>query len=159
MATSELLKVAYASAPTDSLILRSFRIHGDGIAPLNLVHDFVEQTLGGVLHEPCQLSYKLPAKDASGQQKINFAIGMVDSRAQKIIQAAIAADTVVYLTYTEYLEADKSLPARTPITMTIVGGECSALSVQIEAQYFDMLNFAWPRERYTVEKAPGVKYL
>jgi len=41
----------------------------------------------------------------------------------------------------------------------VVGGECSALSVQVEAQYFDMLNFAWPRERYTVDKAPGTKYL
>ena len=159
MATSELLKVAYASAPADALILRSFRIHGDGTTPLNLVHDFVEHTLGGVLHEPCQISYKLPDKDASGQQKINFAIALVDSRAQKIIQTAIEADSVVYLTYTEYLEADKATPARTPITMVIVGGECSALSVQVEAQYFDMLNFAWPRERYTVDKAPGTKYL
>ena len=66
---------------------------------------------------------------------------------------------MVYLTYTEYLEADKATPARTPITMVIVGGECSALSVQVEAQYFDMLNFAWPRERYTADKAPGTKHL
>lgn len=159
MALSEIIKVAYTSAPVNSLILRSFQVHGDGIETISLVHDYFEQTLGGVLHEPCQLSYRLPAKDTTGNQKLNFAFGLVDARAQKAIRAAIEANTVVYLTYREFMEDDKVNPARTPIVMTIVGGECEPLSVQVEAQYFDMLNFSWPRERYTADKAPGTKYL
>lgn len=159
MALSQILKVAYSSAPTTSLVLRSFTIHGDGITTLRLVHDFSEHVLGGHLHESCQLSYKLPAKDATGNQKLNFAIGLVDARAHRLIKSAIEADTIVYLTYQEFMEDSKDVPARTPLTMVIVGGECSTLSVQVEAQYFDMLNFSWPRERYTADKAPGTKYL
>ena len=82
----------------------------------------------------------------------------VDEITSKLDEAATALNKITLLE-TNTVSQDKATPARTPITMVIVGGECSALSVQVEAQYFDMLNFAWPRERYTVDKAPGTKYL
>lgn len=158
MAQSEALKVAYSSDPTKKII-RSFIMHGEGFESVRLVHAYEEIALSGQLHEPCQISFKLPAKDATGNQKLNFAVGLVDARAQKAVSAAIAADKTIYLTYSEYLETDLSAPAAKPFTMVVVGGELSSLQVQIESQYFDMLNFMWPRERYTLEKAPGTKYI
>lgn len=160
MAISQMLQRVYASAPVDALLIQSLRIYGVGFESLNLVHGYSETVLQGVAHEPCQITFSLPEKSTTGNQKLKFAIGLVDSRAQRIAESAIESNSIVYLTYTEYLASNMNAPARPPITMVVVGGDFpNNATVQIEAQYFDMLNLAWPRERYTVDKAPGVKYI
>lgn len=162
MAISKLLQTVYASAPTDVVIIPTLEIQAPG-ETIRLVHAYEDQQLkvDGVMQtfESCSIQIALPAKDTSGNQTLTFGLGLVDGRAQRIIMDAIDTGQPSYLVYREYLSTDTSAPARTPIRMVISGGQFSGAMVQIEASYFDMLNTAWPRERYTVESAPGVKYL
>ena len=75
------------------------------------------------------------------------------------MDAALESNTPITLIYLEYLESDKSAPARQPYIMTISGIQLEGDEAQIEASYWDILNYAWPRQRYTEETAPGIKYL
>lgn len=159
MALSQLLEEVYNSAPTAERIYRTISLHGTGIDTINLVQDYVPQTLMGIVFEPCQMRVPPPPKAADGPQSLTLSIGLVDSRAQRIAVAAIESQQEVFLTYREFLKSDRQNPARTPLVMTVTGGTFEGDAVSIEAQYFDMLNLSWPRDRYTADKAPGVKYL
>lgn len=159
MATSAILQTVYASAPTDKVIFPTLEISSEGMESMRFVHGFEDMTLGGQLYEACQISIALPEKNTTGNQTLRFGVGLVDSRADKAVDAALENGRIVFLTYREFLNSDISAPARAPITMEVVGGEFSEGVLQVEASYFDMLNFAWPRQRYTAENAPGVKYL
>lgn len=161
MSVSDVLREVYASAPSGagSRIINTLHIHGEGFTSLYLAHSYVPEILMGIEFEPCQMTLSTPAKAADGQQSLRFAIGLIDSRAQRIATQAVESGRMVHVTHRQFLAANRNSPARTPLTMVVTGGEFSGTTVSIEAQYFDMLNFAWPRERYTIEKAPGVKYL
>lgn len=126
---------------------------------MRFVHGFEDMVLGGQLFEACQISIALPEKNTTGNQTLSFGVGLVDSRADKIVDAALENGSIVYLIYKEFLNSDLSAPARTPIRMEVVGGQFEEGGLQIEASYFDMLNFEWPRQRYTTTNAPGIKYL
>jgi hypothetical protein len=61
--------------------------------------------------------------------------------------------------YRLYLESDKTAPAALPFEMVLSGGGFDGIMVGIEASYYDLLNTAWPRDRYTAEFAPGLRYI
>jgi len=163
MAISTVLRTVYASAPTDTALVSTLSIELPG-EHVRLVEDFDEMVLGvdGVpqVFEPCALDIGLPAKDSSGNQSLQFALGILDDdRINDLVTSALEGGQPVYLTYREYLSTDTSAPAAAPIRMTVLGGEFEETSLGIEASYFDLLNTAWPRERYTLANAPGTKYL
>lgn len=163
MVISTSLRTVYASAPTDVVLISTLEIELPG-ENIRLVSDYAEMLLGvdGVmqLFEPCALDISLPAKDNSGNQSLQFAIGIVDDdRINALVESALNAGVEIYLTYREYLSTDTSAPASSPIRMTVLGGEFNQDNFGIEASYFDLLNTSWPRERYTLLNAPGTKYL
>lgn len=159
MATSEILQTVYASAPSGKVILPTLEIESAGMQSMRFVHGYEDMALGGQLFEACQMSVSLPEKNTTGNQTLRFGVGLVDSRADKAVDAALENGAVVYLIYREFLSTDLSASASRPLRMEVVGGEFGEGALQVEASYFDMLNFAWPRDRYTAENAPGVKYL
>lgn len=158
-----ILKTVYASAPTDELILLTIEIALTGSTTLRFVQGFEDQILGvnGVMQKfiAASISIGLPNHDTSGQQTLRFAIGGVNSTIQRYIDTALEANKPITLTFREYLESDKSEPARQPYVMLVSGGQLEGDEAQFEASYYDLLNTAWPRERYTEETAPGIKYL
>lgn len=159
MAISEILQTVYASAPTDKVIFHTLEIESEGMQSIRLVHGYDDMVLGGQLFEACQMSIGLPEKNTAGNQTLRFGVGLVDSRALKAVRAAQETGAVVFLLYREFLNSDPSTPARKMLRMEVVGGEFGDGVLQVEASYFDMLNFAWPRDWYTAENAPGLKYL
>lgn len=158
-----ILKVIYASAPTDEVIIPSIEIQVPGIESIRICHGFEDQQLGvdGVFYtfEAGALSVALPAQNTTGQQTLTFGVSNVNSVAQRYVDQALEADEHVFLIYREYLESDKSAPARPPYRMVVNGGQFEGSEAQFEASYYDLLNTAWPRERYTAQNAPGIKYL
>lgn len=162
MTISTVLKVIYASAPTDVVILPTLEIR-IGSQVIRLVNAYEGMQLGvdGVMQEfePTAMDVALPVKDTSGNQSLTFAIEAVDGRPYKYVCQGLADGVAAKLIYREYLSTDLSTPAKAPIEMTILGGEFEGVQVQIRAAYYDMLNLAWPRERYTSAKAPGIKYM
>jgi len=158
-----LLSVVYASAPTDEVIIPTLEIQVSGRPPVRLCADFQDHDLGvdGIYYtfQACSLSIALPARNTSGQQNLSFALGSVDGQIDEYVDAALESGERVPLIYREYLASDKSAPARRPYTMVVAGGQFEGAEVQIDASFYDLLNAAWPRQRYTVHNAPGLKYL
>ena len=105
------------------------------------------------------IAVELPDRGTSGGQKLKFAIDNVTGEAQQKIDAALEAEQRIILTYRCYLASDKSEPAEAPYRMTVLEGEINGPSVQVEAGYYDLINSAFPRDRYDTEFAPGLKYL
>ena len=158
-----ILKTVYASAPEDELILITLELHLSPEHVLRVVQGFENQMLAvdGVYHEftAAAISVALPSSNTRGQQTLRFSIGGVNHLAQKYIDEALEHSTPITLIYREYLESDKSVPARQPYVMNLSGLQLEGDGAQIEASYWDILNYAWPRQRYTEETAPGIKYL
>ncbi|WP_217476620.1 DUF1833 family protein [Stutzerimonas stutzeri] len=105
------------------------------------------------------IAVELPDRGTSGGQTLTFAIDNVTGEAQQNIDAALEAEERMILTYRCYLASDKSAPAEAPYRMTVLDGEINGSTVQVEAGYYDLINSAWPRDLYTTEFAPGLKYL
>lgn len=158
-----ILSVVYASAPTDEVIIGSLEILVPGLEPLRVAADFEDHLLGvgGVmqLFEQGPLSIALPARDTKGNQTLRFGVSGVSGRAQRYVDAALESGEPATMIYREYLASDPTTPARRPITLTIVGGSFEGPDAVFEGAYYDLLNSAWPRERYTSETAPGIRYL
>ena len=157
------LSVVYASAPTNERIIPAIRIQLVGHDPIYICADYEDHVMGVdgnmVTFQRASLSVALPAKNTTGQQTLVFGIPDTEGDVQRYVDDALEAGQPVELTYYEYLESDLSAPAKRPRTMTIVGGDFQDAQVQLQASYYDMLNASWPRERYTAETAPGIKYL
>ena len=105
------------------------------------------------------IAVSLPARTNSGAQNLNFAIDNVTGEAQAKIDAALEAGQQVSLIFRTYLASDLTAPAEAPYRMKVLGGTISGSQVQIQAGYFDLINVAWPRDLYTTQFAPGLKYL
>lgn len=162
MAISTALKLLYAGDDVTMVRITTLDIELPGGHHVRLAHSYEDHMLGvdGVpqMFEACGLEISLPERGPSGNQTLRFGLGVVDGRAHKLITEALESGLPSYVVYREYLSADTSAPAAAPKRMLIVGGDMNANALQIEASYFDLLNLAWPRERYTADKAPGVKY-
>jgi hypothetical protein len=105
------------------------------------------------------ISIALPKKSNQGSQTLNFAIDNVTGQAQRLIDTAMESESRITLTFRRYLDVDLTTPSEKPFYATVLGGNVTGTTVQIEAGFADILNFAWPRELYTSGFAPGLKYL
>jgi len=159
-----IIKTVYASAPSEYVILPTLEILVPGYDPIRVVAAFEDVTVTLENDEEVTFlqgpfEYKRPTKDTSGNQTLTFAIANVTGEAQKAVEFALEADAEVPVIYREYLSTDLSAPAINPIKMTMRGGGFEGMMVQIEAGYYDLLNAAWPRLRYTSDIAPELKYI
>ena len=158
-----ILKTVYSSAPDDELILITLELRLSSDHVLRVVQGFENQILAvdGVYHEftAAAISVALPSSNTSGQQSLRFSIGGINNIVQRYVDEALENRTTITLIYREYLESDKSAPARQPYVMIMSGIQLEGDEAQFEASYWDILNYAWPRQRYTEETAPGIKYL
>ena len=78
--------------------------------------------------------------------------------AQQRIDAALDYGALVYLTFRHYLASDKTAPASRPLKFVVRDGSMRGGTIQINAAFFDLINTAWPRNFYTLDFAPGLKY-
>lgn len=105
------------------------------------------------------IAVALPKKNNTGAQTLTFAIDNITGEAQQRIDEALDAEARVTLIYRAFLASDKSAPADTPYRMTVLSGDMQGSVIQIQAGFFDLLNTAWPRDKYTATFAPGLRYI
>lgn len=101
----------------------------------------------------------LPKKTSSGAQNLSFAIGNVTGEAQAKIDAALEAEKKVFLTFRTYLASDLTAPSDQVYRATVLNGKIKGSTVQVTAGFFDLINTSFPRDLYTVNFAPGIRYL
>lgn len=159
-----LIETVYASAPAQYVIIPTLEIKHADIDTIRICADYADHVCtleddSVVTFEQSAFDYQLPNKDTSGNQTLQFAIDNVMGVVQEAVDAILAGDGQSTLTYREYLNTDLSAPAAPPIVMTIIGVAMQGGVAQISAAYYDLLNTAWPRKRYTADFAPGIKYL
>jgi len=164
MTISTILKTVYASAPDDVLLHQTVDIELPGGEHIRLVTGYENLRLGvdgtPQLFEACAMDFSLPAQDDSGYQSLQFVLSVEDhERTEAAISTALEQGLPVYLTYREYISTDTSAPARAPMRVMVLGGDFEEGDLRIEGIYFDMLNMSRSRERYTLQNAPGVKWL
>lgn len=133
-------------------------------APLYLCSgfdDIVATTEGGVTAKFTATAFDaaLPKRDNSGNQSLSFAIDNVTGEAQQLIDQALDARAKISMVFRVFLSTDLSVPAEAPYRMTVLSGFMEGASVQLQAGYFDLINLAWPRRKYTLAFAPCLRYI
>lgn len=121
--------------------------------------ELTDETGRTALFTAVGISLALPKKSNTGTQSLTFSIGLVDGEAQRAIESALENGTACSLTYRVWTSNDFSTPAQAPYYMTVNGGSMEEDRLTIQAGFFDMINVAWPRDRYTTDFAPGLTYL
>lgn len=108
---------------------------------------------------PCGMDVALPARNDDGTQDLAFALSNVDGEASRLVREAIDAGRNMRLVYRAYTSNDLGAPAHAPYRFRIKSGTVTATQVSFMAGYFDLLDTAWPRNRYTLNRYPGLRYL
>ncbi len=161
---SQALATVYASAPTGAVLIPTLEVLIPGADPIRVCNGYENQTVtletsAVVTFEAGNLVMELPERNDTGKQTLKFGLWNVNGEAQEAVEQALESDSETLIVYREYDSRDLSAPASQPQTFTLVGGTFEQLDVQFEASYYDILNTAWPRERYNSLNAPGIRYL
>ena len=154
-----ILEQVYASAGPDVIIITLELSCAAWAAPIRICSGFEDQTLGGELFSAAGIDVALPRKTNTGGQSLTFAIDNVLGTAQQLIDQALEAGADVTLTYRTFLASDKTAPAEAPYVFSVKGGRMRGSTLQVSAAFFDAINTRFPRDLYTTEFAPGIKYL
>lgn len=104
------------------------------------------------------MAIALPKKNTQGGQTLTFAIDNVTGEAQQLIDQSMEAGAQVDMKYRVYPASDLSAPAEGPLVFKVKDGKMQNTAVEINAGFFDLINTSWPRDLYTAEFAPGLKY-
>lgn len=161
---SQALATVYASAPTGAVLIPTLEVLIPGGDPIRVCNGYENQTVTletseVVTFEPGNLVIELPERNDTGKQTLKFGLWNATGEAQEAVALALESDDETTIIYREFDSRDLSAPASQPQTFTLVGGTFEGIDVQFEASYYDILNTAWPRERYTNLNAPGIRYL
>jgi hypothetical protein len=105
------------------------------------------------------LDVSLPKKNNDGGQSLGVAIDNVTGEAQAKIDLAKETGARIMMIYRTFLESDTSHPAEPPMRMTALSASMEGATVRTIGGYYDLINSAWPRFRYTAGWAPGIKYI
>ena len=174
-ALSEAIKEAYASAPSDAVILHTLELRhpafkdddGSEIA-VRLVRDFndliarLEPTAplnGGDIVTFIAMAFdlELPPVDTSPVPEITVSIDNVSTELMKHLDAAVETGEKITITYRPYLTSDLETPQMDPpITLTLVEISVDMLKITGKAQMLDVGNKAFPGEFYTAKRFPGL---
>jgi len=101
----------------------------------------------------------LAAKNNKGNQTLAFAVDNTTGEASRLIDQAIEANARVTAIYRTYLSGNLTAPAEKPYVLTLLSGSIQGQEAQLQTGYFNMIGVAWPRQLYTVNFAPALRYL
>lgn len=156
-----ILNRLYASSGPE-VIIETLQINiGDEVHYLcNGYEDITATTENGdtVEFKACAMDVALPARNDDGTQDLKFALCNVDGKVSTAIRNAINNLNSASLTYRSFISTDLAAPAAVPYTLAIKSGYWTATEAQITAGYMNVLDTAWPRNRYTLNNFPGLRY-
>lgn len=133
----------------------------DALLLCNQFFDFTATTEDGrtLTFQAVAFDASFPRRDSSGTQSLGIAIDNVTGEAQRRVDLANEAKAPIFITLRTFLESNPSEPSEPPFYFEALSASMEGPTVQFTAGYFDWLNTAWPRFRYTDKFSPGVKYI
>ena len=104
------------------------------------------------------IAVSLPERSADGNQEIGFAINNVLGHAYRNIEAARNAGGQIHIVHRDYLYPEMGAP-QTVHRAVITNAELNETSLQVQAGYFDLINWLFCRDTYNLTFAPGLAYI
>lgn len=172
---SEALKEAYASAPSDVILLHTLElrhpsfVNEDGRpTAIRVVRDNVNHicTLedsapfdAGKEVEFIAMGFdlELPPVEAIPVPEITLTLDNVSTEIIQYLDRAIETQDMIEMTYRPYLSNDLSCPQMNPpITLVITEITADISKISATARMMDIGNKSFPAENYTVKKYPGL---
>lgn len=172
---SEALKEAYASAPSDALILHtlefrhpSFVDEGGSPTSIFVVRDNVDLDATIELDDDLYpgvtvrfigyaFDFQLPEVSESAAPELTITIDNVNRLIDENLERAILSPSKIEVIYRPYLASDLSAPQMNPpLRMTIMSVETGDLTVTARAGFGDIANKIFPSLEYTPSEFPGL---
>lgn len=155
----------YCSGNSEQVLLQTLEITADAWTdPILLCQGFDDQLC--VTEDSRVLTFlasgldvALPKSEGSARQELQFGLDNVSRAAQSLLTQAIDLQSEVTLTRRAYLWPNLSAPAEPPTVMTVIGATFDASAAQVKAGLLDLLNTRWPRLLYTLDLAPGIRFI
>lgn len=166
----DAIKEAYASAPSDEVILFTIELrHPNFTEPLRVVRDFKNLTAyleadapEDAGQEVMFLAYPFdiqpPDTDEYGKPELTITIDNVGREVMTYIEEAVKSQDVIDVTYRLYLASDLSGPQNNPpMTMQCTSITATPKSITMVASFPDLSSKAFPKFKYTLEQFPSLQ--
>lgn len=101
----------------------------------------------------------LASKNNKGNQTLAFAVDNTTGEVTQRVDQAIDGNARVTAIYRTYLSGNLTAPAERPYTLSLLSGTIQGVEAQLQTGYFNMIGVAWPREPYTVNEYPALRYV
>lgn len=167
---SEALKEAYASAPTNVVVVNTLEIrHPAFTTPIRVVADYQPVTVrleANAPENPGELvefqafafEISLPELTERGVPELGIKIDNVSREIIQNIELAMPLPDQLTVTYRAYLSTDLTVGPHNspPLTLTIISIEADAMSITARASISDFVNKKFPNQEYDETKFPGL---
>lgn len=132
-------------------------IENEEIGELNFILAYEDKKIDNVLYHASAFTVQLPERSDSGFTDLAFSICGVSGQCYSYVRSALMSHTTTYLTLKQWHSETGELMYQQRLTVT--GGQITRESANFTASFCDMLNTEFPKLRYTVNNAPGLKYV
>lgn len=163
------LKEAYASVPSDEVILHTLEIrHPNFTTPLRVVKDWQDLTAKLEVDAPVNageyvtflgLAFEFvpPSSTTQASPEVQITLDNVSREIGLALESAIESMQKISLTYRPYLLSDLSMPQMSPpLNMTVMSGSINMLRATLRAGFSDFANMRFPSQVYTAARFPGL---
>lgn len=157
----DAIKEAYASAPSNKVILHTLEINQDGVQdPFYIVQSRTSFTAfdeNGVerTFNPVGFQFSLPPSNEEGFQSLTISIDNIDRRVTDFIEIAKSEVVPIVVTYRPYLSDDTSGPQmRPPLVLYLTDVQINSFQVTAKATFMDIVNKKFPSELYNRARFP-----
>lgn len=132
-------------------------VENEEIGELNFILAYEDKKIDDVLYHASAFTVQLPERSDSGFTDLAFSICGVSGQCYSYVRSALMSHTTTYLTLKQWHSETGELMYQQRLTVT--GGQITRESANFTASFCDMLNTEFPKLRYTVNNAPGLKYV
>jgi hypothetical protein len=163
------IKEAYASAPTDEVILHTLELyHPAFAAPIRVVRDHVDFTATLEATAPRNAGQSVtfvafafdivpPEVTDGALPQCTIEIDNVSRDVLANIELAMGSTELVTAIYRAYLDTDTTGPQNDPpMTLTLTSISASLFRIKATAGFPDLANRRFPRMEYTATRFPGL---
>lgn len=177
----EALQEAYASAPTDEVILSTLEIrhpsftdgairvvmdHGDMFTIesvdtwghyMKLENTAPVQAGQTVFFQACMFKITLPEQRDGALPSVNIELDNVTREMMQYLDDAIGQRAPIEITYREYLASDKLTPQFIMSGLTMKTVDSSLSKIVGTAQFGDLVNKSFPKKLYRPDEFKGLR--